>query len=624
MMQKSNCDFGSDYCQRRIQNKGKTYPIAVTPHAGECLEDLLIRAACENGFAPFMSYKLLGVPRKISHRLAPGPNRYGITPEGLFILLGNPGGPEELTGLLHDVEPPQRYLKPFFDVWLDSRTLSAHRRVSPLALREAPFLRSIWRVWPIGFDPGTKETLLKHCPVCKRLLSSDFMGEVWCCDRCNKITSEGELQAVDLREYPQPLVDERLWDNLDFATSFVDPTARDRRLTSRASLHADFSNMSDGEIFEVIFAMARVMPSEAANSARLEISPANLAAGAEIVRGWPASFERLITDGKAKSAPSKYSLRAVLYNGRVSRTLRARMKDMVRASTVQSTLSVHRSIEFSRTPRPISEYRNLRKWIKLGAFDPDSDELSDALLLRARADIRKLTGRLGISIPTLMALVDNGFFPPNALQETRRSQLAANAMAVVGHLLKNSLSVPIPKAAVRLPRAVVAFFAGNDDPWSVTLDALLAGEVKYWCTDRSQSSILEGIYVEDLHALCSVLRKVPKSRRSLHRILLSFQEASLCTRLQETGLASASKAGLIATPFNWETIAEFRAKYEPSSLLSVRHVPNSPKVLTRGMRASLLAEGITPIEMQYSGALTVWRRCQVEQFFADSMLPRVS
>jgi hypothetical protein len=223
-----------------------------------------------------------------------------------------------------------------------------------------------------------------------------------------------------------------------------------------------------------------------------------------------------------------------------------------------------------------------------------------------------------------MALADNGFFPPNALEEARRTQLAVNATAVVGDLLKNSLSAPIPKAAVQLPRAVGAFFAGNDDPWSVILDALLTGEVEYWSTDRSQSSILEGIYVEDLHALCSVLRKVPKSRRPLHRIPLSFREAASSTRLQETGLAAANKAGLVAIPFNWEKITTFRAEYEPSSLLSVRYVPNVPKVMTRGMQGSLHAEGITPIEMQYTGALTIWRRCQVEQFFADSLLPRVN
>lgn len=623
-MQKSPCDFEPDYYQRRIQSKGKSYPIAVSPYAGECIEDLLIRAACENGFAPIMSYKLLGISKRISHKLAPGPNRYGITPEALSILLGNPGGPEELSGLLHDVPPPQRHLKPFFDVWLDSRTLTANRRVSPLALREAPFLRSIWRVWPISFDPGTKETLLKDCPDCKKSLSSEFMGEVWCCDRCNEITSEGELRAFDLRECTQPLVDEHLWDNLDFATSFVDPTARDRRLNSRSSLHADFVGLSDGEIFEVIFAMARLMPSEAANAPRLEIPAANLAAAAEIVRGWPASFERQITDGKAEMAPSKYSLRSLLYNSRVSRTLRERMKDMVRASTVQSTLSAHRSIGFFRTPRPVHEYRNLRKWIKQGAYDPGSDELSDALLLRARTDIRTLAAGIGISIPSLMALVDNGFFPPNALEESSRSQLAANAMAVVDKLLKNSLSAPIPKGAVRLPRAVGAFFAGSHDPWSVIFDALLTGQLKYWCTGRSQSSILEGIYVEDLHALCRVLRNAPTSRRPLHSIPLSVREAAFITRLQETGLAAATKVGLIATPFTWKSITKFRSEYEPSTFLSVRYVPNVPKVMTREMQGSLRAKGITPVEMPYTGMLTVWRRCQVEQFFAASLLPRVN
>ncbi|MDM9628420.1 hypothetical protein QTL95_21210 [Rhizobium sp. S152] len=621
-----NFDFEPDYCQRRILTKGKSYPIAVSPRADECLEDLLIRAACENGFPPYMSYKLMGVSTKIAHRLAPGPNRYGMTPEGLSILLGNPGGPDEVAGLLHDSTPPQPHLKPFFDVWLDWRTLSSHRRVSPLALREAPYLRSIWKVWPIGFDPATKEMLLKKCPECKELLMSGFMGEVWCCDRCNEVTMDGELKAVDLREYPQKIVPETHWSSLDFATSFIDPIARDRRSTSRSLLHADFSDLSDGEVFEVIFAIARLMPSKSAKSARLEITPENLAAAADIVRGWPASFEEHVSEGEVVIAPSKHGLRALLYNSRVSVTLRKRMKEIVRASKLQSTLGPTQSTKLSLSRGPVHEYRNLRKWIKQGASNSDSDEFSDALLLRARTDVRKITAGIGISIPTLMALVDSGFLSSDALDQARRPQLVASAKTLVGGLLNKASLSSVPKGAVRLPRAVAAFFSATDDPWSSVLEAMMQGELEYWCTERAQSSILEGLYIEDLQVLSAVLRRVPQSCRPLNRIPLSFGEAAASTRLHEGGLGFANAAGLIAAPFCWDAIAEFRAKYEPSSLLSVRYIPDiakAPKIMTKAMQRVLLADDVMPVPIKQAGALTIWHRCEVERVFSSLMMPRV-
>ncbi len=356
-------DFVPDYYLRRDRTRGRSYPVAVSPYPGECLEDLLARAACENGFPPVMSYSLLGSLERTSATCAPGLNRYGITAKALATLLGNPGGPEELAPLLHNSPPTQKHLRPFFDIWLQGVALSRYRRVSPLALRNAPFLRATWRVWPITFDPETKEALLGNCPVCGQQLSFDFMGDVWCCDKCVEMGTDGHLCAVDLRDYPQPLVEERLWNDLDFATSFIDPTARDRRRATRLELHPDFSVLTDGAVFEAIITFARSMP-KPAKSARLEISALNLGAAAQLVRRWPGSFEEFVANGNAGGPYPERSLRCLLYNSRLSGGLRERMKEVARASTVRFALSLAQFEEFTQMPGPTHEYRNLGKWIK--------------------------------------------------------------------------------------------------------------------------------------------------------------------------------------------------------------------------------------------------------------------
>ncbi|QRM45853.1 hypothetical protein [Rhizobium sp. BG4] len=618
---RSTSEFEPDYHKRRIQTKGQSYPIAVSPRPEECLEDLLIRAACENGFPPILSYKLLGVKHKVSGAFAPGPNRFGITAETLSILLGNPAGPKELRFLLNNTPPPEPHLRPFFDVWLDSRTLSAKRRLSPLALRKAPFLRSIWRVWPINFDPDTKETLLSTCPVCQKSIASGFMGDVWCCDRCIEITSNGELKAVDLRDFPQPIVDEHLWYDLDFATSFVDPAARDRRRTSRSLLHADFGDLSDGEIFEAIFAFARLVSKKGPTASRFELTATELARAADVIRCWPTSFESLVMEWARtpQCAPSEFSIRALANNGRISIKIRRRIREIVWHSTVRKKFGADQAATYSAKLGSDFEVGLVERINR--TRETEGVDVVDAQFLRTRPDVRRFNNYLGISVPTFMALADSGFLPVETFNRHDGS-LFTNARATVSRLLEKSLLTLPTRSAIRLPRAVSAFFAGPDDPWSTVLQGLLSGEVEFWHVARPQSSILEGIYIDDVAGLRRILIDVPKSREALYQIPLSIAQAGRHLRLGTSEFLAAERAGLLNQPATWESIARFRAEYEPTSVLSVRCGSAFRSVTTQEMLFALKAEGIQPV-LNYYDKPKVWRRTEVERFFGDSIMPRV-
>ncbi|MGO7672674.1 hypothetical protein ACC671_22330 [Rhizobium ruizarguesonis] len=608
-------DFQENYYLRRYQTAGSSYGHPVTPYPGECLVDLLIRAACENGFPPAMSDRMLGIPDSIT-RMAPDRNRYGITAEALAILLGNHGGPEEVRPLLHDAVPPRRHLRPFFDTWLDENAFCSTRRVSPRALRKAPFLRAIWRIWPIGFDPETKELLIKDCPVCQQRLKLKFMDDVWCCDRCLDWTGDGDVKAVDLREHEQELVADDLWEDLDFVTSFIDPTARDRRRLSRGALHADFDDMTDGEVFELIYAVARSLPGSIAPGN--EISPGNLAAAGAIVRGWPDAFAAHYGQPLPPGVQRNHTLSGIVHNSRLNKGIRGRMIEICRAWSVRSALAALPAADATADGH---EFRLIRNWVSRGALKRETFANTEAVLLRARPDVRTVSERLGVSIPSFISMSDGEIFPSQPSSAEARSQLPDYVGRLTQRINVNSQTTPVPKHAIRLPRAVSCLFLRPDDPWRNVVGALVSGRIRYWKTSRSSASILETLYVKDLHEVRSILCEVPEGPEILCTVPLSKLEAGYRTRLQEAGFSAVAKAGLLLPPFTPQSIATFQREFEPSNLWTARYLPEERKRMMPEMFRSLTDAGIAPVTLNYNGTTTVWRREQLDRHFGTDLVP---
>ncbi|WSH19047.1 hypothetical protein U8Q07_14885 [Rhizobium ruizarguesonis] len=581
----------------------------------------MIRAACENGFPPRMSFRLLGLPDQNITR-APGLGRQDILPETLCILLGNSGGPEELFPLLPDRPAPRKYLRPLFDIWLNNKTMSKNRRVSPLALRKAPFLRALWRVWPLAFDPETKEALLKNCPVCQKTLALGSLKDIWGCGYCDAI-SDGEFTATDLRDHLQPRVDESFWDDLDFATDFIDPTKLDRRKYRRSQLQEDFESLGDGEVFEVIFALARAMSTEAGHGRGLEIPPPLLAKSAQIVRGWPEALEETFTlESDGRDALSHDAFRKLLYNSRLNPGIRKRIGDIVRSHRVRPALDQRSSLNFIDTVADMKEYRTLRMWMKLADSHLQSRTHSDAIVLRSRLDIREAAGLIGVSIPTLMAMANGDLLPSQLISECSRSQIQEGSREFVQRVADNSSSSTPPTGALRLPRAVAALFNRTSDPWTVVFKALFSGEIEYWLTARTGASVLERVYIEDLEALRLVLARQEATSCLLNSVPMSMKEAALTSRLKAEGLGVAVELGLLSAPYTIEKVMKFRSDFEASTLLAVRHqLRSSPRLASR-LRMLLATGGIEPVAT-YGRNRAIWRRADVERHFGGDLIPCV-
>jgi hypothetical protein len=139
------------------------------------------------------------------------------------------------------------------------------RRVSPRALKIGEWMRALWSVKMFGFDPVTKETLIDSCPVCGKPLGWTLTYGVAFCDHCYRPEEfRGAIwkyPGVDLRDFPQPLVEVDDIEALEFVTNLIDP-APGKKDSARRLVPEMWSVLSNGDIFEVVLHFASMQNAE--------------------------------------------------------------------------------------------------------------------------------------------------------------------------------------------------------------------------------------------------------------------------------------------------------------------------------------------------------------------------
>lgn len=175
------------------------------------------------------------------------------------------------------------------------------RRISPRALAQEPYIRAIWHLRPLGFDPATRERLLCACPVCGTTLGFTRTLGIAFCDVCQEPGEFGfPVPAVDLRDFPQPLVEVDDPEALDFVTGLINPSP-EVRSTFAPALHDDLACINRGELFEMVLSIASALEKNADpqfvpssekgyRSGTREVEPEYLAAAGRALLNWPDSF----------------------------------------------------------------------------------------------------------------------------------------------------------------------------------------------------------------------------------------------------------------------------------------------------------------------------------------------
>jgi hypothetical protein len=283
----------------------------VQPIGGEGLGELLLRATSENGYQK--TDWILSLCGRKGTRLSNLLSRPASDLAPLAKVLGLKRGQNDLVPLLHPSKMPG-WIE-FFGTQLRSKYLDlVHRRVSPSALRQSCHLRAMWAIKILSFDPGTKELLLDRCPVCDRRLNFRSVIEIWSCANCERIDDEGfRRAAVDLRDFPQPVVEVDDLEGLDFVTGLVDPDPQ-VRASFRPNLDRDLEAMSRGELFEVIVAICCALCGDAGGNTTnrslwrprnsegyRKFTPQLFAKAGRALLGWPDAFHRLAEDVRSNA-----------------------------------------------------------------------------------------------------------------------------------------------------------------------------------------------------------------------------------------------------------------------------------------------------------------------------------
>jgi hypothetical protein len=276
----------------------------VTPMPDESLTGLIARAAGINIYPHAYDVTAqagLGVRRPES--IASRPVQ---TAERLAQVLG--ASSEAVRRLYHPEVDAARV--DFFGVPLRAQLREIRkRRVSPLALRDRPYIRALWSVRPLSFDPDTREMLICECPVCNRTLG---FTRTWGVERCEHCIGEDDdglpVPTVDLRDFPQPLIEVEDEEGLDHVVALLDPR---RNANDLPTPHEELSALDRGELFELALALAGGIEADAAGMSfdpegtktvpTADVSPEALAKAGRVLMSWPAGFDDICTSAMAKA-----------------------------------------------------------------------------------------------------------------------------------------------------------------------------------------------------------------------------------------------------------------------------------------------------------------------------------
>jgi transposase len=423
------------------------------------------------------------------------------------------------------------------------------RRLSPRALEISRHHRAPWELRPFSFDFATKESLLDTCPACKQKLGWRRSQGPTKCDKC--VDRRG-LPNVDLRDFPQPLVEIEDIEALDFVTGLVDPNPA-RKKTSRKLLPARWADFSNDVLFETVMALASGLTMDPAVSTHAQgrakrnehfarLTPEMLALAGRAIIGRDEGFAALADRYRADmdKRPRLYGRRKELgplayitHDRHLSPDIRDELEKVVDTNMKftcrdyplrtgkdadQALLSIdalgkmfkiRRSImgRMSKSGRvPVVRAEDGRSPVRMAVADikPLIPLLKDAI------GENEAAGLLGLPVHVLSGLADRklidrlegavqGFVPGNA----GYTQSSVNRL--LESLWRRS-AAKVPPSPVPLVIAARSIRSG-EAPWGAIIAAILAGQVEVFSDPAKRKNIRYSLVVADVGKFATGVRR---------------------------------------------------------------------------------------------------------------------
>jgi hypothetical protein len=451
------------------------------------------------------------------------------------------------------------------------------------------------------------------------------------------------VPSVDLRDYPQPLVEIADEAALTFICDVVH-TDPDRRARAKRVVAPEFVDVSPGALFETVLAIATVITAKPgsvsgklSNSGSLEgytcLTPEALARASRALMTWPSAYCE-IADGIRADAAKRVGFIGFLKEVGGLATLSWNQE---LPAEVRTILTKGNEAVLARLDGPTTALARLRKGIvpegyitqkeagrRLGmrAFDVRrlashpkttvlrmTDAVGGPILYRAdeiehvaqaRSDLVRddaVALRLGMPLWAVHDLIDKGYL---VIEDGPVAALLGNGMAI----RSNSVDALVTAMTQRLKPvenvervrnrliSVVRKATRTDMPWVVIVEAILDGSLELQATDNARASFTANVTVIDLDCFATLVEQAQPDRRACS-VPITDREASVALGTTSFTVGKLVDAGILAANGSRErrieadAITAFRKAYaftpEVAAFLKTKNADVRKRMRERGV-----------------------------------------
>lgn len=593
-----------EYWAGRLSGNVLAVPTNLLP--GEHLRDAILRATNANGLRGTARVLSLAAPRSFRRLEAFKSTVDGDEIRRVVEVLGIRPDAERVEELLEGGSRGRAYVS-FFGHAVRRSHIASHRRVSPMALRQSIHQRAVWSLKPLSFDPGTRETLLSACPVCRSLLGWGRTVGINYCETC-------PFRTVDLRDFPQSLVEPTDEEALRFVGDIVNPEVSD----------ADFARWkpartaSRSDLFQLVarIAVACRLPKDASGGSQgAEIAPREIERAGRAVLGWPASFTQLVKNLEGEGGPERSSspLWRLQSDPTISPELRRQIRNVHHAeqnrTVVEGSATTGTNIG-TATARDMERHlqgprAEIQRLLRVRPLGHGANELDvRTKVLRTVPEVSQASELLGVTVGDVWEIHSAGLIPELGIALTSNGLAAASMdqgidlirrLGSARDCRRNSLTLSLGSLRFALD---VALAAG----WSDILRAVFDGTLAVRLGPVSGRGTVHDLYVEHPQDFEQLLRSLPGRSEMADGALTQKELAMIMGKSRSTAAHIVQAIGLNGT-LTFRSLRAFRRQwvtgFELTTLLNLRgHCVESAL-------SSLHSSDLTKIKAK---GMTLWLR----------------
>ncbi|MEW6451377.1 MAG: hypothetical protein AB1490_12040 [Pseudomonadota bacterium] len=541
-----------------------------------------------------------------------------------------------------------------------------HRRVSPSALRVAPYHRAIWEIKLFSFCPDTKELLLERCPVCNLRFGWLRTNGIQYCDSCKKTSKRG---SVDLRDVSQPMIGSHDEAGLNFICDLVHPLQQ-RKDRARRALRPPFAEYSNSQLFEFAIALACAEASDRSGKT-LErpkrhddysrLTPDILSHAGRAVLDWPAGFHAIAgaVRSKAGARPSFFGLGKELgplttirreasiadrLRQLVSDAIDENMKDTAKLMPTARRREHRNRADLITTSDATSIYGfnravlvRLARDKVLQCFRSDGGNRSPSLFVKTEvnalwhakqlAETETSTAkRLGIPLRYVHDLARLGLIklmtgPVNNLRGYSRCYTKSSVDALISQVGQRVRKEPLPENADRIDTPVSLGRIGTE-AWANIVREILDGNIAVWRVADENAPLLRALAVDERHRVTEIFRRSARSSECGASTIdaLTYKEGAkfIDTSVKMIRCLIVARQIPVTDHRNRKLLRSDLQTFKKDKMLT-REIASRLTIATSRVPSELLARhGIEPVATVNGRHGHVWSRQEVEPHLEGS------